>query len=423
MSTKAATYKLKLLGEWGDSKSVDHVANYLDVTYGRSRTGIDNPKWRVQVSDGLNAGTPFTGWVQDVFFHPCNFELGYDFRLTVNSPWTSYVSRAVGLVNYQNNIPQNQYLGGNKVAEANAAAVKKLYRKLKKVRSQFAGGIVLGELHKTVDLIARPASTLRHSIMKFLKRTRGNGWRQGTKDWSKAIADAYLEETFGWEPLLQDISDGAKALRRLKGKDHPLRFKVKASEVTVGTLTGTEAHLGITQSRLVVSRDADVKREDTVVYYGAFKESVLRAISDDRLQRIIDLSGFSWRDVVPTAWELLPWSFLVDYFTNIGDLLEALSTDTSVVGWLSKVTVSETVHSTTFELDRAATQAALNPLYYRVRYLSGSTGTTICKYRSVSREVNLAVPNMLFQWETPGLWSRKTLNLVALLRSSSARFR
>jgi hypothetical protein len=33
--------------------------------------------------------------------------------------------------------------------------------------------------------------------------------------------------------------------------------------------------------------------------------------------------GFSWESFVPTVWELVPYSFILDYFTNIGDVLSA----------------------------------------------------------------------------------------------------
>lgn len=38
----------------------------------------------------------------------------------------------------------------------------------------------------------------------------------------------------------------------------------------------------------------------------------------------MNIVGVSWGDVALTGWELIPWSFLVDYFTSIGDYLNAV---------------------------------------------------------------------------------------------------
>jgi hypothetical protein len=43
------------------------------------------------------------------------------------------------------------------------------------------------------------------------------------------------------------------------------------------------------------------------------------------------LAGF-----VPTIWELLPLSYVADWFTNIGSTLEAYAFNTGAVSWFSK---------------------------------------------------------------------------------------
>jgi hypothetical protein len=43
--------------------------------------------------------------------------------------------------------------------------------------------------------------------------------------------------------------------------------------------------------------------------------------------------GVDWRELVLTGWELIPYSFLVDYFTNIGEILEAHSLAVSNFHW------------------------------------------------------------------------------------------
>lgn len=390
------------------------------VNYSRYRAGANNPKWKVDIANGVNASTPLSGYEQEVTFFPLDATVGYSYRPTPTGAFTDYVTRVKGAIQYQAPWPLDPHSGTGRIDEATAQATKRLYRMLRRVRSQFAGGIVAGEAHKTLDLVVRPARTLAFGLREYHRAARKlRRLVKSPKDLSKALADLYLEATFGWQPLLSDIADGAKALQRLSEKSRKVKFRVYAEMVGNPTLST----LSWNQNNAIIVRNREVVRTDSVIYYGAFKDSVLKTLAEDRLQRVIDLSGFSLRDVLPTLWELLPWSFLVDYFTNIGDLIEAFVTDTSMVGWLNKVVVSKSVQTSQFDLDRAATMAIFALPYSKFNYASSSTGTTICSYRSMSRQKVIDVPTMSFSLESPGLWSRKALNMVALARSVSRRFR
>jgi hypothetical protein len=52
-----------------------------------------------------------------------------------------------------------------------------------------------------------------------------------------------------------------------------------------------------------------------------------------------DLFGFNPQNFIPAAWELLPWSFLADYFSNIGDILTASIVSTKHLAYTNRTEV------------------------------------------------------------------------------------
>lgn len=69
----------------------------------------------------------------------------------------------------------------------------------------------------------------------------------------------------------------------------------------------------------------------------------VRAGSLQDLRRSACLSGASFTDVPASAWELIPFSFVVDWFTNVGDFLRAVSPVVGRVELGSWVTVVQEV--------------------------------------------------------------------------------
>lgn len=417
MPTTTKTAKITLTGQHGTSPGAGYFPTKLDVTFSKSRTGVSSPHWKALIEGGSNATTLMSGWVQEQDILLGSAKVVYKYRSSPTGAFVTYTSDIAGYLDYQAPLPLSPHTGAGLTAEANSEALKKLYRTIRRSRSQFAGGVVLGEIRKTVSMFARPVRALNASLRGYVKGARVIAAKnvKTTGAGARALADTYLEATFGWGPLLNDIADGAKALERLYAKSEREHFKVSA--VMTGTPVLTSNYWNI--SNIFIRRERRVLRTDQVIYYGAFKESAVRAIVEDRTQRIRDLSGFAWKDFVPTLWELLPWSFLVDYFTNIGDVLEAVCTDTSSVAWLSKTVRSETEQRSTFVLDVARTKAIFALPYSEMVSFTSTPGVTVARYRSISRAPEAGVPVMFVEFAHPAAWSKQMLNIAALVVSGS----
>jgi len=55
--------------------------------------------------------------------------------------------------------------------------------------------------------------------------------------------------------------------------------------------------------------------------------------SAERLRQVL---GFNLEEFVPTIWEIIPFSFVVDYFANVGEMLSLHTTDLSWVDWVNQ---------------------------------------------------------------------------------------
>jgi hypothetical protein len=126
--------------------------------------------------------------------------------------------------------------------------------------------------------------------------------------------------------------------------------------------------------------------------------------------------GFSMREFIPTAWELLPWSFLVDYFADVGGFLDASTTDTSGVTWLCGTSVkTRKKRLVTKAHDKDQPDYGTNAF----RRLSSSLAASTIKRRTVGRTgvYPLGVPTVLFRLPTAPL---KAANLVALFAQANS---
>lgn len=416
MVTKTNTVHRRLVSKWyirpGEATSVQDTIHHLP----RSRTGVTNPTWRSDVKAGRNASTALSATASLLEVKPVNW--GISFLQFAGSTTTSYDVTYENLLQGENtpSIISSQELDASLVGQAEAIAIRELYRKIRQVHSQFAGGVFLGELRKTIHMIARPAQALRQQISKYSRSAQSlRKGRPGTTmslATRKATAGLYLEAVFGWQPLLHDIRDGAVALGRLVIDKTPERFR--AFGVKDKLLSVTMRADELVNGYVYVGTTTIVKRTATTVYYGAFRRTTMEQLGQASLQRVIDLSGFNLRDFLPTAWELIPYSFLVDYFTNIGDLLEAAATDTSSVNRLTKVSILETSREV-----RVKTLPEKNKAYWihnaSRQFISQKNGNGghVTSYRAITREPT-GVPFMVPRFEIPDLFSKQTLNVIGL---------
>jgi len=200
--------------------------------------------------------------------------------------------------------------------------------------SKEASGVVVNiaqawaEKHKTAKLlsdtvwrVARAARSLRRGnlgdVYRELGMSRGLSRRREAQIINtpshKRLSDHWLELQYGWRPLLQDVHGAAELLARHIGSD-PYHMKLTGSATAEAVIT-------------------DFSVSDYPYAHGQEKAKssakyVLRVRLQNQCRQILSQTGIS--NPLLLAWELLPYSFVVDWFIPVGNYLEAL---TAFDGW------------------------------------------------------------------------------------------
>lgn len=382
-------------------------------SYGYSRSGGDNPGYRQLIKKGLNAANQMTVTVSTA-------EAG-DFKTIVyvlepvsNSVWT-YGNEGVFL-NVNEPLGITGHSGSSSMSNACALALRILNRKTTARRRQVMGLVVVGELGKTISMIVKPAKALRQKVTSLTNRLRKLKKRSaGGSSWYKTAADTWLEAQFGWKPLLADVKDGAKAMARVVEKDALERQQFRAWAMDQGlvlTSDGTVGPVGWDGSSgcgYLVNRSV-VNRSECVLY-GRWSTRIQNPeLVGHTNARLLQLSGLNWEDVPAQAWELIPWSFLVDYFTNVGDVLEAVGNFVNGIDWVEEVHITTTEDSRTYMVNVAQLKAL-----HGANYITHEGLETLTKqsYKTISRQafVGSLTPSLSFSLPQDLQW----LNIAALI--------
>lgn len=196
--------------------------------------------------------------------------------------------------------------------------------------------------------------------------------RKTVEDAYGHAADGYLTYEFGWKPLYSDVVSLINSLKKANaiirqysrdsGKFVRRRSSLPATSRTTETYVGSDTTTGTGASvsnigwqRLTGNTYTSEFKTD-VWFSGSFTYFV--PVSDDmmsKLERFEALANkvLGVRAQADTLWELTPWSWLIDWVTNVGDVLSngvAFQNDGLVMryGYLMRRTRIRTVCSANF---------------------------------------------------------------------------
>lgn len=430
MSTKAYDARLtaeQILHKIDGSIIYNRQANLFN-SY--SRTGANMPKYRVNIASGESAVNAMNGSKYERRWREIK-------TLSVFVVPTSGVMKGK-LVELSDSLPifggtyLNTYpsTSGASLTEANNRASAAIFSKIRNEMYQISGPTFLGELRESLLMIRRPAASLQKSLGSYMLKVEKNlkaigrrppstravrdafgNWQPLGKNMSrdaevkKMLADTWLEYSFGWSPLVSDIKNGAIALARF-GTD--IR-RSRCSAIGVHELVTLDLNEVKGSSPCGLYFKYSVRESSLIRVSYKVGLSASMNVPSNTPDRLIELCGFSWQNFIPTVWELMPWSFLVDYFANVNSVLEAYTTDVSSVKWASRTVYTGSLRKLTLQLDGAAcltNLAGLSPVLGRQ-----DGGKFESEVSTVSRTSGLVYPTLTFKLpDTP----RQVGNMAAL---------
>lgn len=376
-----------------------------DTTY--SPAGISRQRSFVFTTVGGNFVDPTNhAWRRKRKLTP-NHRIDLDYQTNSKETWYGNHSFTAGC--YYDMFSIDPYVNTDDSELCYAGSVKKLceriaYSKfLKKMKnSELALAVDIAEGKKSIDMV-RQRLVQVIDIARQVRRKAFHISRVNPNDPSKTpwavIGNTWLEYQYGWKPLLGSafgICDGIRnrsraGKERIKGF-HRISFPP--------TFLQKKSSLGITGfTERIVSTKATISCDF------AMDNAFLR-----------DASRFIGLNPLGIVWELVPYSFVADWFIDIGGYLEDFETSmglglTFKRGWRSYV--HDVQHRITIPAQIASASGRSHYVY---------TGTASQEFRDKNRQVLSGVPKPDLPTFDPKFGAARIASGAALLLNILTKF-
>lgn len=300
--------------------------------------------------------------------------------------------------------------------EANWASLeaRSLEKLLEKMRGDHANVAVdFAERHQTIDMI-RKSLRLKKLVAEFVEGTiQSRTYKRYTrqkrfKRRADYVSGKWLEYRYGWQPLIGSIYDLAEQLHKRRVA---APVWVKARSGTVQEMRDQRGKLNAPGSDpLVWGLIKGSYRVERCAYYNRPGDSI---------------SDFTSLNPLAIAWELVPFSFIADWFVGVGQCLENWENY-----WMFRNSYVTGYITWTTKEDRSAQQYA----HYTNNYLYWPNGTIIdgvyqraewssaqCVYKYKERMKLSSLPAPGWPRVKLGLSSNQMLDIAALISTSVKR--
>lgn len=377
--------------------------------------------WRKRVRMGVSATTRFTAENRNVTYTP-----GYFFQtgFCKLSGGHTYKEIFGDLANAHTTVYDIPPAPSSLIDQtALQQAIQGAYNDARQKQGAFKGSTFIAELRDTIRGLRNPALGIRRGIDDYtsaasrnVRRALGGrslprsareldqlGHRRASAA-RRALSDTWLEHQFGMIPLANDVADAYISGLRLSRRTPLVRFH------------------GFGRAEYNSSETLAPRVEDVVQFnwyvvqllqYDVYITGAVKLDVECPGSSKIEEFGFTFKDFVPAIWEAIPYSFLVDYFSNIGDVVNALSFPSTDIAWCQRTYRNKSIRDST----RAnwAWSGVHETSTFKWEEPTVTPSTAYWSRELVDRIEYSGLPRLEFRYEIPGSknW-RKWLNIAAL---------
>lgn len=196
-------------------------------------------------------------------------------------------------------------------------------------------GVFLGELRDVPRMLKGTASFF-HSLWRSM-----GGSPSGFGP--KKVADAWLNTQFGWKPFISDLRKFYQTYVNLDQKINQIKadngkwIRRRCTVRNVNESSIIRSHATATAHRPILITQFYESAQDTGSYTLSVVSTQKVWFSGAFRYWIPDINSVQWRrraiaelyGVMPCpslVWNLIPWSWLVDWSSNLGDIISNMST-------------------------------------------------------------------------------------------------
>lgn len=243
------------------------------------------------------------------------------------------------------------------------------------------------ELRQTTRLVGSNYNRITRFAEKAAKTARR--FARGKREILSLFSQLWLEYQFGWKPLIHDTQDALRAFRRT----------LAAGELKEGF---SRVNVDMSDSDVVITAGSGFTIVDTSTLTGS-------RIYRGKAYGLVTGNGASYgSDILVTGYEIIPYSFLVDYFINIGGWLQAITPFSGAKMLGSQCSIKDTY---TLETEMSIT------------YSGASSGVFSGNILKLEGETYQRFPHsggVLPHWN-PRLTPTRVLNILALIFAGRSR--
>lgn len=398
--------------------SPDHVYDPFDYGVGNGDTEVTNdwvhPGFAKRSADGEIISSPFHSvkTKESASVNSCRVERSIDCNLYSDDTAVAYGGNI--LYAYPNGkdamdaAPDLSVDLNNQITTLSALVST---RALAGVSSPEVHGLVfMAELSKTIRLLKSPIKALDKSFKKIrrsskYRRARSRARRDDKPfDFKSFMSDNWLTYRYGIMPLIYDMDGTMKAFDKAS-KARPARHTSRSSDTYNTSSTASNEW---TSSGWFNIESEGRTQANCVVRAGVLYEHVGSVAND---------LGLELQHVPAAAWEVVPFSFVADWFANIGDYINAI-TPKAGVRVLSSWCTYRADYVQHVEFTNASFNSSLYPGWSAMSLPSGTfTRSQVVKDRKIGIEASLVSKTSTINFEKPKDWLHLA-DSIALINQS-----